>query len=75
MNLGVDIEDLQLSILLYADDVALIAPDAESLQLMLNKLHEGCCKWRLSVNSDKTKMFTFDLHQYYVVTTCFLVVI
>ena len=40
MNLGVDIDDLQLSILLYADDVGLIAPDAESLQLMLNKLHE-----------------------------------
>ena len=37
MGLGIDIDDLQLSILLYADDIALIAPDAESLQLMLNK--------------------------------------
>ena len=59
MNFGIDIDDLQLSILLYADDVALIAPDAESLQLMLNKLHEWSSKWRLSVNSDKTKIVHF----------------
>ena len=48
-----------MSILLYADDVMLIAPNAESLQLMLNKLHEWCSKWRLSVNSDKTKIVHF----------------
>ena len=59
MNLGDDTDGLQLSILLYADDVALIAPDTESLQLMLNKLHEWCSKWRLSVNRDKTKIVHF----------------
>ena len=59
MNLGVDIDELQLSILLYADDVALIAPDADSLQLMLDKLNEWCCKWRLTVNNDKTKIVHF----------------
>ena len=32
LNLGVDIDDQQLSILLYADYVALIASDAKSLQ-------------------------------------------
>ena len=47
---------MQLSILLYADDVALIAPDADSLQIMLNKLSEWCCKWRLAINRDKTKI-------------------
>lgn len=59
MNLGIDIGELQLSILLYADDIALIAPDADSLQLMLNRLNEWCSKWRLSVNSDKTKVVHF----------------
>ena len=47
LTIGVDIDEVQLSILLYADDVALIAPDADSLQIMLNKLSEWCCKWRL----------------------------
>ena len=49
LNLGADIDELQLSILLYVDDVALIAPDADSLQLMLDKLSEWCSKWRLTV--------------------------
>ncbi|MCG8113538.1 MAG: reverse transcriptase family protein [Candidatus Thiodiazotropha taylori] len=59
LNTGVDIDEVQLSILLYADDVALIAPDANSLQIMLNKLNEWCCKWRLAINSDKTKIIHF----------------
>ena len=59
LNLGVDIDDLQLSILLYADDIALIAPDASSLQKMLDKLCEWCSKWRLTINSEKTKIIHF----------------
>ena len=45
--------------MLYADDVALIAPDVDSLQLMLDKLNEWCCEWRLTVNNDKTKIEHF----------------
>ena len=59
MRLGIDIDDQQLSLLLYADDIALIAPDAQSLQLILNKLNEWCSKWRLSIYSDKTKIVHF----------------
>ena len=59
MHLGIDIDHQQLSLLLYADDIALIAPDAQSLQLMLNKLNEWCSKWRLSVNSNKTRIVHF----------------
>ena len=44
---------------MYADDIALIDTDVDSLQLMLNKLHEWCSRWRLSVNSDKTKIVHF----------------
>ena len=40
IRLGINIGDQQLSLLLYADDIALIVPDAQSLQLMLNKLNE-----------------------------------
>ena len=59
MNLGDDIDDYQLSIFMYPDNVALIAPDVESLQGMLTKLHDWCSKWRLSVNSEKTKIVHF----------------
>jgi hypothetical protein len=45
-----------ISILPYADDIALITPDEQSLQLMLNKLTDWCSKWKLSVNPEKTKV-------------------
>ena len=35
---GVKVDDAQVSILLYADDIALIATDEESMQHMLDKL-------------------------------------
>ena len=59
ISLEIDIGDQQLSLLLCADEIALIAHDAQSLQLLLNKLNEWCGKWRLSINSDKTKIVHF----------------
>ena len=32
LNCGIDIDGLNLAILLYADDIVLMAPDEESLQ-------------------------------------------
>ena len=48
-----------LSLLLYADDVAFIAPDAVSLQHMLDILDAWCQKWKLEINADKTKVVHF----------------
>ena len=59
LRCGVDIDDINLAILLFADDIALIAPDAQSLQSMLNVVHTWCKKWRLTVNRDKTKIVHF----------------
>ena len=40
LNCGIEIGDEQLAILLYADDIVLLTPTEQSLQLMLNTLHE-----------------------------------
>jgi len=48
-----------VSMLLYVDDVALLAPDEQSLQLMLNCLNVWCKKWRLQLNQSKTKVIHF----------------
>ena len=53
------VDDVKVSILLYADDIILLASSEEKLQEMLNKLHSWCTKWRLSVNADKTKVLHF----------------
>lgn len=59
LGCGVKFNEETISILLYADDIALITPDEQSLQLMLNKLTDWCSKWKLSVNPEKTKVIHF----------------
>ena len=59
LGCGVDIDGEQLSLLLYADDVILIAPTENSLHRMLDTLNDWCHKWRLQINQDKTKVIHF----------------
>ncbi|XP_023814791.1 uncharacterized protein LOC111947977 [Oryzias latipes] len=58
-NLGIDINNWNLSILLYADDIILIADEEIKLQGMLNTMNDWCNKWRLTINSDKTQIVHF----------------
>jgi len=56
---GLSIDDVTLMLLMYADDMAILAETPEDLQASLNSLHEYCCKWDLQVNTDKTKVMVF----------------
>ena len=56
---GVDIGMLKLFLLLYADDIILFANDEENLQLSLNILENYCKRWKLKVNTQKTKVMVF----------------
>ena len=55
MQLG----NVNLNILLYADDMVLLAENEDNLQALLNILHNWCSKWRLRVNIAKTKIVHF----------------
>lgn len=59
-GLGIDIDDYVLGILLYADDVVLLAPTEECLQHMLDIVDSWCKKWRLLLNPEKTKNCSFS---------------
>lgn len=59
LGCGIEFDGGQLSLLLYADDIVLIAPTEDSLQRMLNVLNEWCVKWRLMLNKEKTKVIHF----------------
>ena len=52
-NNGVLLGGLCLSILLYADDIVLIAPTPEKLQTMLNIVANWCHKWGMHINIKK----------------------
>ena len=53
------ITGLNLSSLLYADDIALLSLTAKGLQGFLNDLQKFCYKWKLKVNIKKTKLLSF----------------
>ncbi len=59
LNLGVKLDTVKISILLYADDMVLIAENEEDLQKMLSTMQEWCKKWRLKVNSSKSNIVHF----------------
>jgi len=58
-KLGPKINEVIVSIILYADDMCLIAKSAEDLQQMLDALKAYCDANRLEVNVDKTKIMVF----------------
>ena len=56
---GIDIGILKLFILLYADDIILFGNSASELQNSIDILEEYCQKWKLTVNTTKTKVLIF----------------
>ena len=56
---GVDIGSIKLFLLLYADDMTIFSEIVEGLQESLNVLESYCSRWKLTVNTDKTKVMVF----------------
>ncbi|VDI61569.1 Hypothetical predicted protein, partial [Mytilus galloprovincialis] len=59
LGLGVNIGDSTLSLLLYADDIVLLASSETDMQCMLDKVHEWCKRWRVLINTEKSKVMHF----------------
>ena len=56
---GISIDDLKLYLLLHVDDSVIFSSTREGLQMGLDVLHDYCAKWRLIINTDKTKVMVF----------------
>jgi hypothetical protein len=59
LTCGINIDDIRLGILQYTDDIALIAPDEDSLQCMVDIVSDWSVTWKLSINSSKTNVVHF----------------
>ena len=65
------LNDVNIFMLMYADDAVFFSKSAQTLQNMLNKLHNYSNEWGLKINTDKTKIMIFekgrrtDVHIYY----------
>ena len=59
LNLGVKLEDEKVCIMLYADDIVLLAESSTELQLLLNALSDWCGQNHMSVNTAKSNIIHF----------------
>ena len=59
LDKGVNIGDHKVSLLVYADDIALMADSEANLQCMLDALYAWSTKWGLLVNNDKSPIVHF----------------
>lgn len=57
LNVGVNVGDLKVCMLLYADNIVLISENELDLQTMLNVVHAWCNKMRLKIIVIKPKLF------------------
>ena len=56
----VELGELKLNCLMFADDLVLISQSAKGLQNCLTNLQIYCDKWDITVNTDKTKVVIFN---------------
>ena len=61
LSLGVKCGEILVALLMFADDIAIMAETEEDLQCMLNILHSWCESWQLHINTNKTKIVNFRL--------------
>lgn len=59
LNCGINIGNINLSVLLFADDIVILAPTEEDLQTKLCKIREWYAKLRLKISTDKTNLIHF----------------
>ena len=61
LGLGIKVGEEKLSMLLYADDIVLVAHNEQDMQTLLDKLHDWCKRWRGLIYTDKSKVMHFRI--------------
>ena len=55
-----NVEELQIFLLMFADDAILFSQNPQALQSMLNDIQLYCETWGLRLNVNKTKVMIFE---------------
>ena len=55
-GMGVNINGVMVSVLMYADDLVLLSQTEDGLQRGINELHSFCTENDLTVNTSKSKL-------------------
>ena len=54
------LNNMNINVLMYADDMLILSKSRAGLQRSLNILDVYCKKWKLAINTDKTKVMIFN---------------
>ena len=71
LDVGININDEKIVILMYADDVVLLSGNEQDLQCLLDALEKWCQDNQMYVNEDKSKVVHFRAKSNAVTDTCF----
>ena len=55
----ISVDDFKILLLFYADDVVIFSETPQALQHEIDKLFEYCNKWKLKLNTSKSKVVVF----------------
>ena len=58
-GIGIDVNGYKVCVLLYADDLVLLADNEKDLQTLLDLMHAWCIEWRPSINITKSNIVHF----------------
>ncbi len=58
-GIGVDVDMEKVVILVYADDIVILAENEHDLQMLLDIIHKWSQEWQMMVNAEKTKIVHF----------------
>ena len=56
----VKLNKTSLNCLMYADDIVVQSETYDGLQKALKLIDQFCCRWRLKINTDKSKVMIFN---------------
>ncbi len=56
VNVGINIDGINVCILLYADGIVLLSETEEGLQKLLDKVYEWSTKWKIKFNTQKSNI-------------------
>ena len=59
-NKGVKYHNIPITVLLYADDIIILADNENNMQDLLNGLHMWCKQWRMLINLEKNTKNSFS---------------
>ena len=62
---SITLTNLKVQLLLFADDLVLLADSRQGLQDSFDRLSEYCQAWKFKINIDKTKVVVFYKNQSY----------